>query len=403
MDPLFILENLHKAKPAFQPIVSAEKHKVIGYEVLGRFEDDGTWISLGDFFHDPDVPDEFKIEVDQDLLQKAVTEMLRTDNSGLLFINRNAKQLLVNGGEDFLHTLRQLEQRGFSMERIVLEITEHDFEEDFDVLNHLLLYYKTYGIKIAVDHVGAKSSNIDRIRQLKPHIFKIDTGLIRNNNPAVFQDIIYSLTVLARRIGSVFLYETIEDSHQLQFAWKNGGRFYQGFYLAKPDFELADSLAIDTRAHIQEFVKREKSLIEARLTFSSLCEAKVKKAIPEWHGELEADRFIENITAPFHEESFRMYICDSEGQQVSSNFRKREDHWEVEPHQKGSHWAFRPYFLENTMRMRTLHHGILSDTYSDIETGEMIRTFSYPLPDQYFLFVDISASYINDKDYLLFQ
>src|SRR5690606_8953377 len=244
MDPLTILENLHKAKPAFQPIVSAEKHKVIGYEVLGRFEDDGTWISLGDFFHDPDVPDEFKIEVDQDLLQKAVTEMLGTDNSGLLFINRNAKQLLVNGGEDFLHTLRQLEQRGFSMERIVLEITEHDFEEDFDVLNHLLLYYKTYGIKIAVDHVGAKSSNIDRIRQLKPHIFKIDTGLIRNNNPAVFQDIIYSLTVLARRIGSVFLYETIEDSHQLQFAWKNGGRFYQGFYLAKPDFELADSLAI---------------------------------------------------------------------------------------------------------------------------------------------------------------
>lgn len=403
MDPLTILENLHKAKPAFQPIVSAEKHKVIGYEVLGRFEHDGAWISLGDFFHDPDVPDEFKIEVDQDLLQKAVTEMLGTDNSGLLFINRNAKQLLVNGGEDFLHTLRQLEQQGFPMERMVLEITEHDFEEDFDVLNHLLLYYKTYGIKIAVDHVGAKSSNIDRIRQLRPHIFKIDTGLIRNNDPAVFQDIIYSLTVLARRIGSVFLYETIEDSHQLQFAWKNGGRFYQGFYLAKPDFQLSDSLAIDTRAHIQEFVKREKSLIDARLSFSSVCEDKVKKAIPEWHGEPEADRFLENITAPFHEESFRMYICDSEGQQVSSNFRKREDHWEVELHQKGSHWAFRPYFLENTMRMRTLHHGILSDTYSDIETGEMIRTFSYPLPDQHFLFVDISPAYIRDKDHLLFQ
>ncbi|MCJ1909988.1 EAL domain-containing protein [Planococcus ruber] len=403
MDPLTILENLHKTKPAFQPIVSAEKHKVIGYEVLGRFEDDGIWISLGDFFHDPDVPDEFKIEVDQDLLQKAAAEMLEAGNSGFLFINRNAKQLLTNGGEDFLHTLRQLEQKGFAMERIVLEITEHDFEEDFDVLNHLLLYYKTYGIKIAVDHVGAKSSNIDRIRQLKPHIFKIDTGLIRSNRPEVFQDIIYTITVLARRIGAVFLYENIEDSHQLQFAWKHGGRFYQGFYLAKPDFELADSLATDTRAHVQEFVKREKSLIDARLTFSSACEDKVKKAIPEWRGEPDADFFLENIKAPFNEESFRMYICDGEGQQVSSNFRKRDGHWEIETEQKGSHWAFRPYFLENTMRMRTLHHGILSDTYSDIETGEMIRTFSYPLPDQYFLFVDISPSYINDKDYLLFQ
>lgn len=405
LDPLHILENLHKAKPVFQPIVSAAKHNVIGYEVLGRFENDGTWHSLGDFFHDPDVPDEFKIEVDQYLLQKAVEEMLKAANTGLLFINRNAQQLLANSGEDFLHTLRLLEQKGFSMERIVLEITEHDFEEDFDILNHLLLYYKTYGIKIAVDHVGAKSSNIDRIRQLKPHILKIDTGLIRNNNPDVFQDIIYSLSVLARRIGSMFLYENIEDIHQLHFAWKHGGRYYQGYYLAKPAFQLLadNSLAIDTRVHVQEFVEREKSLIDARLAFSLVCDDKVKKVIPHWRGQQEADNFIQKIIELFDQESFRIYICNSEGQQVSSNFRKREEKWRIESDQKGSHWAFRPYFLENTRRMRTWHNGILSDTYSDIETGEMIRTFSYPLSDQHFLFIDISPSYMTEKDYLLFQ
>lgn len=405
MDPLYILENLHKAKPVFQPIISAVKHTIIGYEVLGRFESEGSWLSLRDFFHDSDVPDEFKIEVDQHLLQMAATEMIKSNNTGYLFINRNAQQLLINSGEDFLHALQQLEQQGFPMERIVLEITEHDFEEDFDVLDHLLVYYKTYGLKIAVDHVGAKSSNIDRIRQLKPHILKIDTGLIRNYNPEVFQDVIYSLSVLARRIGAMFLYENIEDDHQLHFAWKHGGRYYQGFYLAKPDFQLLsnDSLAIDTRAQIQQFVGREKQLIDSRLAFSLTCAEKVKKALSHWYQQQDPDEFIRKMTSAFDQESFRIYICDSEGQQISSNFRKRQDQWEIESHHRGSHWAFRPYFLENMMWMKTWHNGILSDTYSDIETGEIIRTFSYPLSDQHFLFIDICSSFITEKDYLLFQ
>ena len=55
------------------------------------------------------------------------------------------------------------------------------------------------------------------------------------------------------------------------------------------------------------------------------------------------------------------------------------------------------------MQMKTRHKGILSDIYSDIETGEMIRTFSYPLSEDCYLFVDISNEFISEKDYLLFQ
>lgn len=405
LDPLDILENLHKVKPVFQPIISAVKHAVMGYEVLGRFQHEEEWQSLGDFFHDPDVPDEYKIEVDQHLLELAVSEMLRTDNAGYLFINRNAKQLLINSGEDFLQTLQQFEEKGFSMDRIVLEITEHDFEESFETLNHLLVYYKTYGIQIAVDHAGAKSSNIDRIRQLRPHILKIDTQLLRNHDPAVFQDIIYSLSVLAHRIGAKLSYENIEEAHQLYFAWKHGGHYYQGFYLGKPSFELLHdgSLSVNTGDKVKEFVDREKSLVEGRLAFTLACEDKVRKLLTKWQGAEEADRFIETVTGSFDEESFRMYICNSDGQQVSSNFRKRQEVWVNEPHHKGSHWAFRPYFLENMMQMKTWNKGSLSDTYSDIETGETIRTFSYPLSDHHFLFIDIRYSFIIENDFLLFQ
>ena len=80
MDPLYIIENPQKLKPAFQPIISAVTHTVIGYELLGRFEEDGEWLSLSAFFKDADVPDDFKIDVDRRLLQQAIEQMLETSS-----------------------------------------------------------------------------------------------------------------------------------------------------------------------------------------------------------------------------------------------------------------------------------------------------------------------------------
>ena len=42
-----------------------------------------------------------------------------------------------------------------------------------------------------------------------------------------------------------------------------------------------------------------------------------------------------------------------------------------------------------------------SDLYSDIETGEMIRTFSYPMDDNMYLFIDLPYSYLYEQDGLL--
>lgn len=405
MDPLDIIDNMDKIMPVFQPIVSAVKHDVIGYELLGRYIEPDGIKSLGDFFNDPEVPDEFKTEVDQRLLEMALDQLLLQNNDCLLFINRNARQLMAGDGEDFLKTLLEYRKRGFPLERIVLEITEHDFNDDFDTLNHLLLYFKTYGIQIAVDHVGAKSSNIDRIRQLRPHILKIDMSISRHHQPDAFQDIIHSLSMLAHRIGARLLYEYIEDNHQLYFAWKHGGHYYQGYYLAHPDPELltTDSLSIHVGDQVKEFVHREKAMVSERLAYTALSEEKLKRLMGKWQSPDYADLFIQEVLPLFEAESFRIYICNSDGEQVSSNFRKTAGSWQGEAQQIGSHWAFRPYFLENMMLMKASHKGRLSDIYADIETGEMIRTFSYPLSDECFLFIDLSYEFISENDYLLFQ
>lgn len=403
MDPIDVIENLQHVKPMYQPIISAIRHNIAGYEVLGQYLHQGKWVSLSGFFLDDEVPDDFKVEVDQQLLKIAITDMLESNNEGYLFINRTAKQLMVNDGDDLLQTMIEFEKKGFSMERLVIEVTEHDFDEEFEGLNHLLLYYKTYGIQIAVDRVGAKSSNIDRIRQLEPHFLKIDTRIIRKYNAEGFQDIIHSLSLLAHRIGAALLFEYIEDDFQLRFAWKHGGHYYQGFYLAKPEFALAagNGLEIDLGKKVGEYIKREKALIDKRLKHVLEWEQRIKNQLSHWTSGRNADEFIKTITNQFNKESFRIYMCDSDGWQVSSNFRKKDKVWETETEKIDSNWASRPYFLENLVRMKTWNSGILSDLYSDIETREMVRTFSFPVTSQYFLFIDISYSFIYENESLL--
>lgn len=401
MDALQIMDHLDRVRPALQPIVSAITHQVAGFEVLGRYEEDGNWQSLRDFFLDTEIPVEFKNEVDAHLLSQAVDHLLATENPGFLSVNRSASQLIEGDDEAFLRFLTEQEKKGFALNRFILEVTEHDIEEEFESLNHLLRYYKTYGIRLAIDHIGGASSNIDRIRALRPDILKIDASLTRSTNLENFQDILHTLSVLARRIGAVLAYEMIEDANQLYFAWKNNGHYYQGFYLAKPScqLELGVTLDVTLSSQIQTFVSREKELILQRIQFTEQCHHRLKK-LSKWRDEDHADDLAEEAKTIFDGHAFRLYICDASGRQVSANLRKKQGSWMREEQVRGSNWAFRPYFLENMMRMQRTQHGRLSDLYADIETREFVRTFSYPLSNDYFLFIDFSYDFITENDFL---
>lgn len=159
----------------------------------------------------------------------------------LIFINQNPNLLMNDHGESLLELLQLFENKGLSLDRIVLEITEHNFSGDLESLQHLLKYYQTYGIKIAIDNIGKESSNLDRIGLLSPDILKVDLHILRQTDMAQsYQDVLYSLSLLARKMGATLLYEDIEASYQPQYAWRNGGRYFQGYYLHKPVAELVD-------------------------------------------------------------------------------------------------------------------------------------------------------------------
>ena len=67
-----------------------------------------------------------------------------------------------------------MKTKDWTLNRTVMELSENAFLGDFDQLVHLLLYYKTYGIKVAIDNIGGNSGQLDRLSQYSPDILKVD-------------------------------------------------------------------------------------------------------------------------------------------------------------------------------------------------------------------------------------
>ncbi|WHY02217.1 EAL-associated domain-containing protein [Neobacillus sp. DY30] len=403
MDALDILTDLENVIPYFQPIFSADEQRVIAYEVLGRYQSEGNIISLGQFFHDDQIPDEYKYEVDLLLVQKALDLAIGLDDDVSIYLNRDADLLMYRHGEPFLQELLAFEKRGLNLKRIVLEISEGNYEGDFAQLDHLLQYYRTYGIKVAISSIDSDTNYFERIGQLNPEIIKINLQALKSNaTSSGFTDVLFSLSLLARKIGATLLFENIEMSYQLQFAWKNGGRYYQGFYLHPPSPEFIERELLKERlkGKFHEFIAYEKKKLEAIYSAAEYFQNKVQDILLK-NKKANYEELFTSLSKEMDGIAFRMYVCDEDGFQKSSNIFKGANGWYTQKEYLLKNWSWRPYFLENIIKMRKEGKGILSDLYSDIESGETIRTFSIPINGNDYLFIDITYQYLFDHDQLL--
>ncbi|TRZ38880.1 EAL domain-containing protein [Niallia circulans] len=404
MDALDILTDLENVIPYFQAIFSADEHKVIGYEVLGRYNGINGIESLGPFFLDESIPEEYKNEVDKAVLTKALDKATEVKGDFLLFINRDADLLMYDDGEEFLQMLMSYEERGMDLKRIVLEISERNYTGQSQHLDHLLVYYRTFGIKIAIDKMGSESSYIDRIGELAPDIMKIDLLALRSTSTShMYQNVLYSLSMLARKIGANLLFENIEMVHQLQFAWKNGGRFYQGFYLHHPEEYFIDPAIRKGQlgAEFHEFISYEKKKLTSILQLTAKFQIELTELLQKYRKYSSFEELLKCLSNELTDVAFRMYVCDEDGFQKSANIFYDNNIWVLQDEYVNKNWSWRPYFLENIIRMQNEKKGILSDLYSDIETGGTVRTFSYPLDANEFLFIDLSYNFLDKMEVLL--
>ena len=219
---------------AYQPIISVQTGEIFAYEALIR--------PVSDLLGNPDnllrvAEAQFKLDKIERLTWfhalKGFFDQIRDDDNAHIFINSIPNQLLSEEDWQMLEDLY-----GDRLSRIVMEITENARSE-IEIDAKKRAFCRKWNIPIALDDFGSGYSNSDMLVTRLFHYVKLDMGLIKNidqtpsTQALVRSTIDYchqnQLRVIAEGIETQSEYDTVKDL---------GVDFVQGFFLAKPAFDL---------------------------------------------------------------------------------------------------------------------------------------------------------------------
>jgi EAL domain-containing protein (putative c-di-GMP-specific phosphodiesterase class I) len=156
-----------------------------------------------------------------------------------------------------------LEELKLNPVNIVLEVTEREAIENYELFKEAVQYYSDVGFAIAVDDTGAGYSSLETVVELKPQYIKIDISIVRDIDKNILkQELIKAIIGLAKQMNSTLIAEGIETIEELNTLKKIGIGVGQGFLFAKPSPTFADIL-IPKESKNKESKNKQTSLLAA--------------------------------------------------------------------------------------------------------------------------------------------
>lgn len=225
-------------KTAFQPIFAfgPDGLKQRAYEGLIRPFRDGGTVSPGQFFAAIPAIDHLRVE--------ALARDLHILNAAsafgpevTLFINFDPSLFCEKPVVDTaLHEMRVvLAAAGIPASSVVCEVTEQP-SGSAAALQDFVAALRREGYRVAVDDYGAESSDMERVKQLRPDIVKFDAkwvARLMDSQPGV--TLLKVMVDEFRQQDIVTVFEGIEETWQLDVAAEVGASMVQGFVLARPE------------------------------------------------------------------------------------------------------------------------------------------------------------------------
>ena len=400
MDVLDFLEHIDDINILFEPIYSADEHVIVAYEVMGQYKSEDKIVNVIDFTYDETIPTDIRIEIEHYVIKKAM-EFAKDEvmeNQVSLYLPCNPNLLMEDFGERYFQLIKEtMDEKGLSS--LYLVIPEHKFKGEIEQLQHPVRYIKTYGVKIALDSIGSES-NLDQILMLEPAVLKINVSQLNYNAWGAQNHVFTTIQSLAVKIGATLLFDNIQTDYQLHHAWKNGARYFKGVYLQQPSKQLIprDTLKERFRNECRQFIAAEKRLLEVKYEEMKKLKKIIATIVEFTKPDSKDVEKLLQMAQQLESYAFRFYICNEEGFQISPNIVRHNGKWDVEEKAVGKNWSWRPYFLFNIIKLRNDAKDELSSIYSDIETGELTRTYSVALNDHEYLFVDITYDYLYEHN-----
>jgi EAL domain-containing protein (putative c-di-GMP-specific phosphodiesterase class I) len=133
------------------------------------------------------------------------------------------------------HVEAALERHDVDPSRIVIEVTESGFMEQFDHALATLQRLVDRGVSIVIDDFGTGYSSIARLAEMPIDGVKIDRSFTQGiENDVRAELVLASITRLAHAFGLVVIAEGIESEQAYEIARKLGCDLGQGYHISRP-------------------------------------------------------------------------------------------------------------------------------------------------------------------------
>ncbi len=222
---LIIKESI---KTVYQPLIRFEDNEIIGYEALSRGPE-GTEYENPYLLFDAAAEADILFELDRLCRKKALLNAKSISSKHRLFINCLPSTVHDPEFRDaYLKSF--LDEVNISPANIVLEVTEREAIENFELFKEAVSYYSGLGFAIAVDDTGTGYSGLETLFELKPDFIKIDISIVRGiDKNIVKQELVKALIAVSKKLNSTVIAEGIETEDELNTLKKIGVHLGQGF------------------------------------------------------------------------------------------------------------------------------------------------------------------------------
>lgn len=211
--------------PVYQPIWDIEQGRVLGYEMLTRFSALPAQNTEQWFLQAGQVG--LRTELELATIRKALPDLAKLPFDTYLSINLSPETLVTAQAQTLLSEL--------PWPRVVVEITEHSFIEDYGAIAEAIEPWRAKGLRLAVDDAGAGYASFRHIIRLHPDIVKLDISLVAHiDHDLVCRALTEALSSFAAVTNSLVVAEGVETPEQLAVLRNLRIGMAQGYLLGRP-------------------------------------------------------------------------------------------------------------------------------------------------------------------------
>ncbi|MGB6135263.1 MAG: EAL domain-containing protein [Shewanella sp.] len=245
-DVIDVALKQHCFSMVYQPLISVQSGKIVGFESLVRCESPTFGvISPCDFIPCAEQSGQI-LELGSWIFQQALLDLKRMRNHGMenicLSLNVSPVQLLhTNVYEQLMSLIIEL---NIPPSAIKLELTETALINDPQTICKVFNAFKQEDVQIWLDDFGTGFASLSLLRKFNIDGLKIDrsfvSGITDNNEDFTLCS---AVIAMAQRLGLHIVAEGVETENQLHILSQLGCDVVQGYLLGKPQ-TLEKSLSL---------------------------------------------------------------------------------------------------------------------------------------------------------------